>query len=68
MSKVDVLAVMDTLNLADPNQRPELTRARDAVGELIEACGPVLRHDRAFDTGPEARLRAALARCRGDEE
>lgn len=35
--RVDVLAVLGSLNLADPGQRPELTRVRDAVRELIEA-------------------------------
>lgn len=33
--RIDVLAVLGALNLADPAQRPGLTKAREAVRELI---------------------------------
>lgn len=68
---VDVLAVM---RAASSNARlgvdlhltaDAIDAARDNVAELIEACAPVLRHDPAFDTGPESHLRAALARVQG---
>ena len=40
---MDVLAVMDSLHLADSSQRPDLARARAAVAELIER-GRKLQH------------------------
>lgn len=66
---VEVLAVLSDL-AADMGDTPgttghQIAQVRAAVAELIEACAPVLRHDPAFDTGPEAHLRAALASVGG---
>lgn len=65
---VDVLAVLGSLNLADPDQRPGLSAARAAVRELISAArfaadsldapGAPTRPERAEMI---ARLRASVA-------
>ena len=39
------MAVLGALNLADPDQRPDLTRARAAVAGLIEAIKPLAALD-----------------------
>ena len=70
MSGVDVMAVLGALNLADPDQRPDLTRARAAVAELIAAAQA---HHAAFGVDvpyierrdARRKLGAAIARCRG---
>ena len=67
---VDVLAVLGALNLAGPDQRPDLTRARAAMAELIEALREIAAmEEREGDSLGTARsvARAALALCRGGE-
>lgn len=77
-AKVDVLAVLGSLNLADPTQRPELTEARAAVAELVALSRSLSGELRALEgknsipkmTGPVLKmlrrdLDAALARIGG---
>lgn len=71
MKDIDVLAVLGSLNLADPSQRPGLAEARDAVAEMVAALRMVdgiWSSDQTANIAPDspkAIIRAALARVGG---
>lgn len=65
---IDVLEVLAALNLASPDQRPDLTRARAAVAELIETLREIAAmEEREGDSLGTARsvARAAIAKATG---
>lgn len=54
---VDVLAVLDSLNLADPSQRPELRKAREAIAELLAALEKLPRDVEMVEDNPDEGAR-----------
>lgn len=67
---VDVLAVLRSLNLADPSQRPDLTRAiaglreliaeRDALLSALQNARPIILHTAAGRRGMKDSAALAL--------